>query len=84
MPRKMIVMRSSHVQHKRQQLKTLIKQFITEIDNCHQYNYIECALAWEVVDDLEEALERLEPPKDALEEFCDIRPDADECRIYDV
>jgi hypothetical protein len=41
-------------------------------------------IMWDLVDDLEKALDKLPPPRDALEEYCDEEPDADECRIYDV
>lgn len=46
----------------------------------------ECALAWDVVNDYETSLRKIEAnltKKDPLERFCDLEPDADECRSYD-
>lgn len=46
----------------------------------------ECAIAWDTVHDYETALRRLEKSekkRDALAQYCDIEPSADECREYD-
>jgi hypothetical protein len=46
----------------------------------------ECALAWDTVNDYETSLRKLEATfikKDPLDRFCDLEPDADECRTYD-
>lgn len=47
----------------------------------------ECALAWDIVNDYETSLRKLEASivkKDPLERFCDVEPDADECRTHDI
>lgn len=47
----------------------------------------ECAIAWDTVHDYETTLRRIqlgETKKDPLEFLCDIEPDIDECRSYDV
>jgi hypothetical protein len=46
----------------------------------------ECAAAWDVVEELQaEASHQREkePPKNALQQYCDANPEADECRVYD-
>ena len=46
----------------------------------------ECAAAWDAVEELQaEASHQREshPPKTSLEEYCDLNPDAAECRVYD-
>jgi CP12 domain len=46
----------------------------------------ECAAAWDVVEELqaEAAHQRQkETPKNSLEQYCDMNPEADECRVYD-
>lgn len=47
---------------------------------------VECAAAWDVVEELqaEAAHQRQkEAPKNSLEQYCDMNPEADECRVYD-
>lgn len=47
----------------------------------------ECAAAWDAVEEMQAArAHRLgkERSTNALEKYCEQRPDADECRIYDV
>jgi CP12 domain len=45
---------------------------------------IECAVAWETVEELQsEAAHQKEGVKNSLERFCDDNPDAAECRIYE-
>jgi hypothetical protein len=45
---------------------------------------IECAVAWETVEELQsEAAHQKEGAKNSLEKFCDDNPDAAECRIYE-
>lgn len=41
----------------------------------------QCATSWDVVEDLKTALSQRRSP---FEQYCAERPDADECRIYDV
>ena len=46
----------------------------------------DCAAAWDVVEELQaEAAHQREshPAKTSLEEYCDLNPDAAECRVYD-
>ncbi len=46
----------------------------------------ECAVAWESVEELQsEAAHRKaqEPGKNSLEQFCDLNPEALECRVYE-
>jgi hypothetical protein len=46
----------------------------------------DCAAAWDVVEELQaEAAHQREshPQKTSLEEYCDLNPDAAECRVYD-
>jgi len=46
----------------------------------------ECAVAWDSVEELQaEAAHRRsqEPPKNSLEKFCDLNPEAAECRVYE-
>lgn len=46
----------------------------------------ECAAAWDVVEELQaEASHQREnqPKKNSLEVYCDLNPDAAECRVYD-
>jgi len=46
----------------------------------------DCAAAWDVVEELqaEAAHQReSEPHKTSLEAYCDLNPDAAECRLYD-
>ena len=49
-------------------------------------NTNDCAAAWDVVEELQaEAAHQREnnPPKTSLEAYCDLNPDAAECRVYD-
>lgn len=46
----------------------------------------ECAAAWDAVEELQaEASHQREnkPKKNSLEEYCDLNPEAAECRVYD-
>lgn len=45
----------------------------------------ECAAAWDVVEEIQATLShRKNNSKSSLERYCETRPDASECRIYDV
>ncbi|MBW4690704.1 MAG: Calvin cycle protein CP12 [Lyngbya sp. HA4199-MV5] len=45
----------------------------------------ECAAAWDAVEEVQAAsADRRLQPKTSLDRYCDERPDAAECRIYDV
>lgn len=48
-------------------------------------NSAECAAAWDAVEELqaEASHQRQTKPKNALEEYCDANPDAEECRLYE-
>lgn len=49
-------------------------------------NSAECAAAWDAVEELQaEASHQREtqPKKNSLEEYCDLNPEAAECRVYD-
>ncbi|MTJ16978.1 Calvin cycle protein CP12 [Dolichospermum sp. UHCC 0299] len=48
-------------------------------------NSAECAAAWDAVEELqaEASLQRQIKPKNALEQYCDANPEADECRLYE-
>ena len=46
----------------------------------------ECAAAWDAVEELQaEASHQKQnnPEKSSLEQYCDINPDAPECRVYE-
>ncbi len=46
----------------------------------------EAATAWDIVEELEAEASHLKAasgPVDPLEEFCEDKPEADECRIYE-
>lgn len=45
----------------------------------------ECAAAWDAVEELqaEASHQRQAKPKNSLEQYCDINPEADECRVYE-
>ncbi len=45
----------------------------------------ECAAAWDAVEELqaEASHQKQKKPKNALEQYCDANPEADECRVYD-
>jgi hypothetical protein len=47
----------------------------------------ECAVAWDVVEEIQAAIadrRTIKQAKNSLQQYCDERPDALECRIYDV
>lgn len=47
----------------------------------------ECAAAWDVVEEMQAAKgdrQEIEHSKTSLDRYCEQRPDADECRIYDL
>ena len=48
-------------------------------------NSAECAAAWDAVEELqaEASHQRQVKPKNALEQYCDANPEADECRLYE-
>lgn len=45
----------------------------------------ECAAAWDAVEELqaEASHQRVVKQKNALEQFCESNPEADECRVYE-
>lgn len=45
----------------------------------------ECSEAWNHLEQLAEEANQPDPakPKNSLEIYCDINPDADECRVYE-
>ena len=43
----------------------------------------ECAVAWDIVEELHAAASH-QRDKSYFEQYCEKRPEADECRIYDV
>lgn len=44
----------------------------------------ECAVAWDIVEELQAERSHQRQAKTSLERYCDENPDASECRIYDV
>lgn len=45
----------------------------------------ECAVAWDAVEEVQaEISHRQAQPKSSLAQYCEERPDAAECRVYDV
>lgn len=46
----------------------------------------ECVVAWDSVDEFHRALIRKDEQEkqDALEKLCELEPDIDECRMYDI
>ena len=45
----------------------------------------ECAAAWDVVEEIQSTIShRKADQRTSLERYCDDRPDASECRVYDV
>jgi hypothetical protein len=48
-------------------------------------NSAECAAAWDAVEELqaEASHQRQTKPKNALEQYCDANPEAEECRVYE-
>ena len=49
-------------------------------------NSSECAAAWDAVEEIQAEIshKRQNAPKSSLESYCDVNPEADECRVYDV
>jgi benzoyl-CoA reductase/2-hydroxyglutaryl-CoA dehydratase subunit BcrC/BadD/HgdB len=46
---------------------------------------LQCAAAWDVVEEVQAAIaDRRESAKTNFEQFCEDRPDAAECRVYDI
>ena len=46
----------------------------------------ECAAAWDAVEELQAEAshqKQNEPEKNSLEQYCDLNPDAPECRVYE-
>ncbi len=45
----------------------------------------ECAAAWDAVEELqaEASHQKTKPQKNSLEQYCDLNPGADECRVYE-
>lgn len=87
--RRCVVTRSvDRKDRKREQIRSLIRDIQERTFECHQKDTIECRLAWETMDELEEALRRLEPNSvyyvDPLEEYCKRDPDGDECKVFDI
>jgi CP12 domain len=46
-------------------------------------NSVECAVAWDTVEELQSEASHQKKGKNSLEKFCDDNPDAAECRIYE-
>ncbi|MBE9176980.1 Calvin cycle protein CP12 [Oculatella sp. LEGE 06141] len=44
----------------------------------------DCAVAWDIVEELQAERSHQKSKKTSLEHYCDENPDASECRIYDV
>ncbi|MGL5804981.1 MAG: Calvin cycle protein CP12 [Xenococcaceae cyanobacterium] len=46
----------------------------------------DCVIAWDIVEELsaEKSHQRFNTKKTSLEVYCDLNPDADECRMYDT
>ena len=69
-------------------IKTQLSQAIKEArSECQTYGIQtqECAIAWDVVEELQTAITRAqEMPKTSLERYCEENPDAAECRIYEI
>jgi hypothetical protein len=43
-----------------------------------------CAVAWDIVEELQAECSHRRVKKNSLERYCDENPDAVECRVYDV
>ena len=50
---------------------------------CEKGTAAECAVAWDIVEELSAAAADAKP-SDEFEEFCEDNPDAEECRMFDV
>ena len=67
------------------------EQIEKELDNAREVCGIEggdsaaCAASWDAVEELqaEASHQRQVQPKNSLEQYCDLNPDADECRVYE-
>jgi hypothetical protein len=57
-----------------------------EACNVSGSNSAECAAAWDAVEELQAEAshqKQSEPKKTSLEQYCDLNPEAAECRVYD-
>lgn len=43
-----------------------------------------CAVAWDIVEELQAECSHRKVKRNSLERYCDEHPDAVECRVYDV
>ncbi len=67
-----------------QQLQTMIQEARSACSINGELSS-ECASAWDVVEEVQAATShRRLTPKTSLDRYCEERPDALECRIYDV
>ncbi|WP_287127533.1 Calvin cycle protein CP12 [Candidatus Cyanaurora vandensis] len=70
-------------------LKKLIEQELAEAREVCEIKgdgSKECAVAWDAVEELQAAASHQkaqEPSQTSLEKYCDINPEADECRVYE-
>lgn len=74
--------------HRTQLVKPKLEKAIAHAQNICALvgTTIDCMLAWDEVDELTSAFHKLRDNSkddDPLEKFCEMFPDADECRIYD-
>ncbi|MBD2057264.1 Calvin cycle protein CP12 [Oculatella sp. FACHB-28] len=44
----------------------------------------DCAVAWDIVEELQAECSHRKAKKNSLERYCDENPDAVECRVYDI
>jgi uncharacterized protein YgiB involved in biofilm formation len=68
-----------------QELQSYIEQARTACSTNGALSH-ECAAAWDAVEEIQAAIadRRMARAKNSLQEYCEERPDALECRIYDV
>lgn len=68
-----------------QRLDDLVDQAKSTCDS-EGSNSDNCAAAWDAVEEVRAEIShrKSEKPKSDLDRYCDDRPDAPECRIYDV
>ncbi len=68
-----------------QQIQTMIEQARTACSTNGDLSS-ECAVAWDAVEEMQAAAadRRYSAQKTNFDRYCDDRPDALECRIYDV
>ena len=70
------------------QLKTDLHQLIEQAREACKTNgelSSECAVAWDAVEEMQAATaDRLTQQKSSFDRYCEARPDALECRVYDV